>query len=55
MNRTRGAHDFATIRARMEGLRREREGAESTEKAMAAEPATVRATGLVGSRLPSGV
>ena len=33
MNRPRAADDFTTIRARMEELRREREGAEGAEKA----------------------
>ena len=31
MNRPRAADDFATIRARMEELRRERKGAQATE------------------------
>ena len=31
MTRTRAADDFATIRARLEELRREREGAQATE------------------------
>jgi hypothetical protein len=43
VNRPRAADDFATIRARMEELRREREGAEGGEKAMASEPVPVRA------------
>ena len=33
MNRPRAADDFATIRARMKELRREREGAEATDSA----------------------
>jgi hypothetical protein len=39
MARTRAADDFATIRARMEELRREREGA---DKVSAPEPVPVR-------------
>ena len=41
VNRPRAADDFKMIRARMEELRREREGAEGAEKAMA-EPVPVR-------------
>ena len=33
MNRPRAADDFVTIRARMEELRREREGAEAADSA----------------------
>jgi len=33
VNRPRAADDFVTIRARMEELRREREGAEATDSA----------------------
>jgi hypothetical protein len=44
VNRPRAADDFATIRARMEELRRERgEGAEDAEKERASEPLPVRA------------
>jgi hypothetical protein len=43
MAETRAADDFATIRARMEELRREREGAEGAEKERASEPLPVRA------------
>ena len=42
MTRPRAADDFATIRARMEELRREREGAERVEKATASDPERVR-------------
>jgi hypothetical protein len=42
VNRPRVADDFKTIRARIEELRREREGAEGAEKAMASEPVPVR-------------
>jgi hypothetical protein len=41
VNQQRAADDFATIRARMEELRREREGEEGAEKA-AAEPVRAR-------------
>ena len=44
MAQTRAADDFATIRARMEELRREREGTEDAEKAMASEPVPARAS-----------
>jgi hypothetical protein len=44
MARTRAADDFATIRARMEELRREREGSEDAEKAVASEPVPARAS-----------
>ena len=37
MNRPRAADDFATIRARMEELRREREGAHATEGELQSE------------------
>ena len=43
VNRPRAADDFATIRARMEELRRERQQAERAEKARASEPIPVRA------------
>ena len=42
MAQTRAADDFATIRARMEELRREREGAEHAEKATASDPERAR-------------
>ena len=42
MKRPRAADDFAAIRARMEELRREREGAETGEKATASDPQRVR-------------
>jgi hypothetical protein len=42
MTRTRAADDFATISARMEELRREREGAEGAENATASAPERVR-------------
>jgi hypothetical protein len=43
VNRPRAADDFATIRARIEELRREREGAEErAEKTRASEPMPVR-------------
>ena len=49
MNRPRTADDFATIRARMEKLRREREGTERAEKAKASEqiPVQVNCMGQV--------
>jgi len=43
MNKPRAADDIATIRARMEELRRERERAEGAEKERASEPLPVRA------------
>jgi hypothetical protein len=43
MSRPRAADDFATIRARMEELRREREGAEGVENPNASEQIPVRA------------
>ena len=39
MTRPRAADDFATIRARMEELRREREGGQAREGQLTAEPA----------------
>jgi hypothetical protein len=39
VTRTRAADDFATIRARLEELRREREGAQAAEKRLGAKPA----------------
>ena len=38
MNRPRAADDFATIRARMEELRREREAAHSAEEELQSDP-----------------
>jgi hypothetical protein len=54
MARTRAADDFTTIRARMEELRREREGAETGEKATASDQNAFASAGLVRSQLPSG-
>ena len=54
MTQTCPADDFATIRARMEELRREREGAEDTEKERRQSCSRFAPTGLVRSRLPSG-
>ena len=42
MNRPRAADDFATIRARIEELRREREGAKPSEKDGHQNPQTYR-------------
>jgi hypothetical protein len=42
VNRPRAADDFAAIRARMEELRREREGAEPSEKDGRRDPRTYR-------------
>ena len=42
MNRPRAADDFATIKARMEELRREREGAKPSEKEAHRDPSTPR-------------
>ena len=42
MNRPRAADDFATIRARMEELRREREGAHASERNLQLNPAVRR-------------
>ena len=39
MTRARAADDFATIRARMEELRRERDGTHATEREGQADPA----------------
>jgi hypothetical protein len=39
MSRPRAADDFATIRARMEELRREREAAHATEREGQSDPA----------------
>jgi hypothetical protein len=38
VNRPRAADDFATIRARMEEIRREREGAEPSDKQAQRDP-----------------
>jgi hypothetical protein len=43
VNQPRAADDFATIRARMEELRHEREAAEGAEKPKATEQIPVRA------------
>jgi len=54
----RAADDFATIRARMEELRRERERAEGAEKERASEPLPVRANRIVAiavGRMRDGV
>jgi hypothetical protein len=42
VTRPRAADDFATIRARLEELRRERDRAETGEKATASDPERVR-------------
>jgi hypothetical protein len=42
MNRPRAADDFATIRARMEELRREREGTKPREKEAQRDPPVLR-------------
>jgi hypothetical protein len=42
VNRPRAADDFATIRARMEELRRERERAEPSDKEAQRDPQTPR-------------
>ena len=46
MNRTRAADDFATIRARMEKLRREREGAQGADSDLQRDPPLHRARSL---------
>ena len=46
MNRTRAADDFATIRARMEELRREREGPQANENDLPRDPPLHRTRGL---------
>ena len=46
MNRPRAADDFATIRARMKELRREREGAQVTEGELQQNPPLHRARSL---------
>jgi hypothetical protein len=43
VNRPRAADDFATIRARMEELRREREGAQAAESDLQRDAPTHRA------------
>ena len=43
MIRPRAANDFATIRARLEELRRERECAEQADDTSEAEPVPIRA------------
>jgi hypothetical protein len=43
VNRPRAADDFAIIRARMEQLRREREGAQAAESDLQRDPPTHRA------------
>jgi hypothetical protein len=43
VNRPRAADDFATIRARMEELRREREGAQAAESDLQRDPPMPRA------------
>ena len=43
MNRPRAADDFTTIRARMEELRREREGAQAAESDLQRDPPMHRA------------
>ena len=42
VNRPRAADDFAAIRARMEELRREREGTEPSQKEAQPDPQTYR-------------
>ena len=46
MNRPRAADDFATIRARMEELRHEREGTQAAESDLQRELPINRARGL---------
>ena len=50
MAQTRAADDFATIRAHMEELRREREGAERGERDRGRASPGAGSTGLVSSR-----
>jgi hypothetical protein len=52
VSRTRAADDFATIKARLEELRRERERAECAEKGLPPEPSSP-ATEAVHSQSPS--
>ena len=49
MNRPRAADDFAAIRARMEELRREREGKHSPERDLKSDSSVRRAVELSGS------
>jgi hypothetical protein len=46
MTRPRAADDFATIRARMEELRREREGAQAGESDLQRDPSLNRTRSL---------
>jgi hypothetical protein len=46
VNRTRAADDFATIRARVEELRRERQGAQSAESELQRDPPMHRSRSL---------
>jgi hypothetical protein len=46
MTRPRAADDFATIRARMEELRRAREGAQATDSDLQRDPPLPRARSL---------
>jgi hypothetical protein len=50
VTRPRAADDFTTIRARMEELRREREGAERGERDLGRASRGAGSTGLVSSR-----
>jgi hypothetical protein len=52
MDRSRAADDFATIRARMEELRHERERVEDAEKAMTSERVPGRADRIVHVAIP---
>ena len=56
MNRPRSADDFATIRARMKELRREREQAEAAESELPRDPAINRSRSVRAglSELSSG-
>jgi hypothetical protein len=49
VNRPRAADDFAAIRARMEQLRREREGKHAPERELKLDPSVRRAVELSGS------
>jgi hypothetical protein len=53
VSQTRAADDFATIRARLEELRRERERAERAEKGCRQSRREVPATEMVQSQSPS--
>ena len=57
VNRPRAADDFATIRARMEELRREREGAQAAESDLQRDPPThgTRAVRWPPSELDAGL